>query len=232
MRLPTPSGLFTSQHSEPTPGTCLTISMAGRRPLLTEVQALVAPSAAPVPRRVTHGVESTRVAMILAVLQRRAGVKLHTREVYVSTVGGVRVSDPATDLATAIAVASAALECLQPSGGCARRGRPLRRAAAGAGVDRRLAEASRLGFEIALVPAGGTSGPRHAGHRSLAAGRARGMLQLRREVPPTTTRPSGRDGTVPPAMDNAVAPVGVSPGHGQPCTPTCWRGRGQQRGAS
>ncbi len=150
------SGLFTSQHSEPTPGTCLTISMAGRRPLLTEVQALVAPSAAPVPRRVTHGVEGTRVAMILAVLQRRAGVKLHTREVYVATVGGVRVTDPATDLATAIAVASAALDRafslpVVALGEVGLSGE-LRRVP---GVERRLAEAARLGFEVALVPAGG-----------------------------------------------------------------------------
>ena len=105
-----PTGLFTSQHTEPAPGTCLSITLAGRRPLLTEVQALVAPSSAPVPRRVTHGVEGGRVAMILAVLQRRAGVRLHTRDVYVSTVGGAKVSDPATDLATAIAVASAAYD--------------------------------------------------------------------------------------------------------------------------
>ncbi len=154
--VPDPSGLFTSLHAEPAPGTCLSVSLAGRRPLLTEVQALVAPSAAPVPRRVTHGVEGSRVAMILAVLQRRAGVRLHTREVYVSTVGGARVSDPATDLATAIAVASAAVDHAF--------GRPvvalgevglsgeLRRVP---GLDRRLAEAARLGFRTALIPPGG-----------------------------------------------------------------------------
>ncbi len=150
-----PSGLFTSHHGEPTPGTCLTISLAGRRPLLTEVQALVAPSAAPVPRRVTHGVEGTRVAMILAVLQRRAGVRLHTREVYVSTVGGARISDPATDLATAIAVASAAQDHafdrpLVALGEVGLSGE-LRRVP---GLERRLAEAARLGFPVAIVPPG------------------------------------------------------------------------------
>lgn len=150
-----PSGLFTSLHTEPAPGTCLSVSLAGRRPLLSEVQALVAPSAAPVPRRVTHGIDGGRVAMILAVLQRRAGIRLHTREVYVSTVGGARVSDPATDLAAAIAVASAA--------GDHALGRPvvalgevglsgeLRRVP---GVERRLAEAARLGFKVALIPPG------------------------------------------------------------------------------
>jgi DNA repair protein RadA/Sms len=152
-----PSGLFTSQHSEPTPGTCLTISLAGRRPLLTEVQALVAPSPAPVPRRVTHGVEGTRVAMILAVLQRRAGVRLHNRDVYVSTVGGARISDPATDLATAIAVASAAEDrAFTPPvvalGEVGLSGE-LRRVP---GLERRLSEAARLGFTVALVPPGVT----------------------------------------------------------------------------
>lgn len=171
------SGLFMSQHSEPTPGTCLSISMAGRRPLLTEVQALVAPSAAPVPRRVTHGVEASRVAMILAVLQRRAGVKLHTREVYVATVGGVRVIDPATDLATAIAVASAALDRafslpVVALGEVGLSGE-LRRVP---GVDRRLAEAARLGFEVALVPAG-SGAARVRGLRVVEVGTVAAALQ-------------------------------------------------------
>ena len=153
-----PSGLFTSQHSEPTPGTCLTISLAGRRPLLTEVQALVAPSAAPVPRRVTHGLDGSRVAMILAVLQRRAGLRLHTREVYPSTVGGPRMSEPASDLALAIAIASAAADRafgtpVLAFGEVGLSGE-LRRVP---GLDRRLAEAARLGFTMALVPAGSSS---------------------------------------------------------------------------
>lgn len=185
------SGLFTSQHSEPTPGTCLTIAMAGRRPLLTEVQALVAPSAAPVPRRVTHGVESTRVAMILAVLQRRAGVKLHTREVYVATVGGVRVSDPATDLATAIAVASAALDRafslpVVALGEVGLSGE-LRRVP---GVERRLAEAARLGFEVALVPAGSGS-IRVPGLRVVEVGTVAAALQA------LQLRPKERPGADP-----------------------------------
>jgi DNA repair protein RadA/Sms len=153
-----PSGLFTTRHGEPTPGTCLTISLAGRRPLLAEVQALVAPSPAPVPRRITHGVEGSRVAMILAVLQRRAGLRLHTREVYVSTVGGARVSDPATDLAAAIAIASAAEDQAfsRPVVALGEVGLSgeLRRVP---GLDRRLAEAARLGVEVAIVPSGSAS---------------------------------------------------------------------------
>jgi DNA repair protein RadA/Sms len=150
-----PSGLFTSLHEEPAPGTCLSVSLAGRRPLLTEIQALVAPSAAPVPRRVTSGLDASRLSMILAVLQRRAGVKLHNAEVYASTVGGMRVADPAADLATAIAVASAAYDqsFVRPvialgEVGLAGELRPV------PGIGRRLAEAGRLGFRLALVPAG------------------------------------------------------------------------------
>lgn len=148
-----PSGLFTSSRAAATPGTCLSISLAGRRPLLTEVQSLVVASSAPVPRRITHGLDSGRVSMILAVLQRRAGVRLHTKEVYASTVGGVRVIDPGTDLATAIAIASAALDVsiahhVIALGEVGLSGE-LRSIPA---IGRRLGEAARLGFRLALVP--------------------------------------------------------------------------------
>lgn len=172
-----PSGLFTSLHAEPAPGTCLTISLAGRRPLLTEVQALVAPSSAPAPRRITHGLDSSRVAMILAVLQRRAGVRLHTKEVYTSTVGGARVTDPATDLATAVAIASAAYDqaFVRPVIALGEVGLSgeLRRIP---DVGRRLAEAARLGFEVALVPPGG--GQAVAGLRVIEVAGVANALQL------------------------------------------------------
>src|SRR5699024_6336333 len=102
-----PSGLFTTERTEPAPGTCVTVTLEGQRPMLAEVQALVGTSHDNHPRRVTHGVESSRVQMILAVLQRHGGVRLHDRDVYVSTVGGARLTDPAADLAIAMAVASA-----------------------------------------------------------------------------------------------------------------------------
>ncbi|MGK0740792.1 DNA repair protein RadA [Leucobacter sp. Z1108] len=105
--VPDPSGLFLSHGSEPVSGTCATVAMEGRRALPVEVQALVVPSPTPNPRRVTSGVDSSRVAMILAVLERRVGVKLHAKDVYVSTVGGVRLHEPAADLAIALAVLSA-----------------------------------------------------------------------------------------------------------------------------
>ena len=105
-----PSGLFLSRGQEPVSGTCATVAMEGRRALPVEVQALVAGSATPNPRRVTSGVDSARVAMILAVLERRVGVKLHDKDVYVSTVGGVRLVEPAADLAIALAVISAVVD--------------------------------------------------------------------------------------------------------------------------
>ena len=153
--VPDPSGLFVATHTEPAPGSCLTVSLEGRRPLLTEVQALVAPSPVPAPRRVTHGLEPGRVSMVLAVLARRAGVRLASKEVYVSTVGGARSGDPATDLAVSVAVASAAADATfsRPVIALGEVGLSgeVRRVA---GVERRLAEAARLGFGLALVPVG------------------------------------------------------------------------------
>ena len=102
-----PSGLFVSSRAEAVSGTCLTMTVEGTRPLLAEVQALVAATNVPTPRRATSGLDNARMAMILAVLERRAGMRLGELDVYVSTVGGVRITEPAADLAIAIAIASA-----------------------------------------------------------------------------------------------------------------------------
>jgi DNA repair protein RadA/Sms len=102
-----PSALFLSGTGSNTSGTCVTVTVEGRRALIAEVQALVVKTNAPQPRRVTNGVDSSRVAMLLAVLERRAGIKLSDHDVYVSTVGGVRLTEPASDLAIALAIASA-----------------------------------------------------------------------------------------------------------------------------
>ena len=150
-----PSGLFLSQHAQPVPGTCISVTLEGRRPLVSEVQALVAPTSANNPRRATSGLDNSRVAMILAVLERRAGARLSGQDVYVSTVGGVRLAEPACDLAVALAVAGAAIDRPLAAGtiaigevGLAGEVRPV------SGVGRRLAEAARLGFTTAFVPAG------------------------------------------------------------------------------
>ncbi len=149
-----PSGLFTSHHDTPVPGTSVTVSMEGRRPLLAEIQALVAPAANPnSPRRATNGVEASRVAMVLAVLERKAHLTLAARDVYVSTVGGAKLVDPSADLAMALAVASASVERNHPQrvvamGEVGLAG-DLRRVP---GMERRVAEAARMGFQLALVP--------------------------------------------------------------------------------
>ncbi|WP_203964194.1 DNA repair protein RadA [Actinocatenispora thailandica] len=150
-----PSGLFLSRHADPVPGTCVTVTVEGRRPLLTEVQALVAPSVLPSPRRAVSGLDSARVAMALAVLERRCKVRLHDREVFAATVGGVRVNEPSADLAVSLAVASASRDFPLPADlvaigevGLAGEVRPV------SAVPRRLSEAARLGFTRALVPVG------------------------------------------------------------------------------
>lgn len=106
--VPDPSQLFVSGSSNEISGTCVTVTVEGRRALIAEIQALVAKSNTPQPRRVTNGVDSSRVAMLLAVLERRVGFSLADKDVYVSTVGGVKITEPAADLAIAIALASAA----------------------------------------------------------------------------------------------------------------------------
>ncbi|RZI79447.1 MAG: DNA repair protein RadA, partial [Microbacterium sp.] len=102
-----PTGLFLDTRNGSAPGTCVAVAMEGRRPLLSEVQALVTHSAAERPRRTTSGVDSARVAMILAVLQQHAGIRLHSHDVFVSSVGGARLTEPSNDLAIALAIVSA-----------------------------------------------------------------------------------------------------------------------------
>ena len=149
-----PSGLFLSRHHEAVPGTCVAVTLEGRRPLLAEVQALVTPATAERPRRTTSGVDSSRTAMVLAVLEARARLRVSACDVFVSTVGGARVTEPAGDLAIALAVASATQGLVVPPevvaiGEVGLAGE-LRRVPE---VDRRLAEARRLGFRYAVVPA-------------------------------------------------------------------------------
>ena len=162
--LPDPSGLFLTRRAEPVPGTCVTVTVEGRRPLLAEVQALVARSTLATPRRAVSGLDAARVAMVLAVLERRGRVRLGADDVFSATVGGVRVTEPAADLALALAVASAARDAPIPPAtvvlGEVGLSGEVRRVG---GVSRRLAEAARLGFTAALVPP--DAGPRPAGMR-------------------------------------------------------------------
>ena len=152
-----PSGLFLSAARSEVPGTCATVTLEGRRPMPVEIQALVAGTAAGSPRRTTSGVDHSRVAMSLAVLAARLGVDTSSSDVYVSTVGGARALEPATDLAVAIAVVSAARN-LPTSPGLVAFGEVglTGEVRATVGIQRRLAEAARLGFDRAIVPLAGS----------------------------------------------------------------------------
>ena len=150
-----PSGLFLSGRTAAVPGTCVTVTLEGRRPLVTEVQALVTPSSLGTPRRATSGLDTARVNMVLAVLDKRAGAPVGAADAYLSTVGGVRLTEPAADLAVTLALAGAITDRPLPHGtvafgeiGLAGEVRPV------TGAHRRLAEAARLGFTRAVVPTG------------------------------------------------------------------------------
>lgn len=149
-----PTGLFVENHHGQVAGTCVAVTMEGRRPLLAEVQALVTRSSAERPRRTTSGLDGSRVAMVLAVLQQHCGIHLLAHDVFASTVGGARLSEPASDLAVAVALASATLGAAPPAGvvamgeiGLAGELRRVR------DLPQRIAEAARLGFRVAVVPA-------------------------------------------------------------------------------
>jgi DNA repair protein RadA/Sms len=155
-----PSGLFRDQRPTPVSGTAVTVTLDGKRPLIGEVQALVSETTAGNPRRATSGIDSSRAAMILAVLEKRAKLPLGTRDVYLSTVGGMRLNDPSSDLALAGAIASAAADVPMPADavfiGEVGLAGDIRRVT---GMDRRLAEAARLGFRSAVVPPGVKDAP-------------------------------------------------------------------------
>jgi DNA repair protein RadA/Sms len=151
--VPDPSGLFLADRRAGIPGSVVVPTMEGQRPLLVELQALVASTTLPQPRRSAQGVEHGRLSLLLAVLERRAGVILTKHDVFTSVVGGVKLNDPGADLAIALATVSAALD--EPLSGelvvCGEigLGGELRQAAQ---TKRRLQEAARLGFTRAIVP--------------------------------------------------------------------------------
>jgi DNA repair protein RadA/Sms len=113
--VPDPSGLFLNRKDVGVAGTAVTVVMEGKRPLLAEVQALVAKTGLPAPRRAVSDLDSARLAMILAVLERRGRVRLTDQDVFSAAVGGMRITEPAADLAIALAVASAAVDAALPA---------------------------------------------------------------------------------------------------------------------
>ncbi|MBQ3216997.1 MAG: DNA repair protein RadA [Oscillospiraceae bacterium] len=156
--VPNPSEMLLAGRPMGTPGTCVACVMEGTRPILAEVQALVSPTALAMPRRSSNGFDYNRAAMLLAVLEKRGGLRFSSADVYLNVIGGLRLDEPAADLAVAIAVASAAQD------------KPVSDSLAAMGeigltgeirsVDRlpqRLAEIRRLGFTRCIIPRSGTA---------------------------------------------------------------------------
>jgi DNA repair protein RadA/Sms len=148
-----PSALFLSQHDNQVPGSCVMVTQEGTRPLLVEIQALVDASHLPNARRLSVGLEQNRLAMLLAVLHRHAGVAAFDQDVFINAVGGVKITEPAADLAVLLAIQSSIRNKPLPRGlvvfgevGLAGEIRPAPRG------QERLREAAKLGFSIALIP--------------------------------------------------------------------------------
>ena len=148
-----PSALFLSQHSAQVSGSCVMATQEGTRPLLVEIQALVDTAHVPNPRRLSVGLEGNRLAMLLAVLNRHAGVSTSDQDVFVNAVGGVRITEPAADLPVLLAILSSLRDRPLPKGlfafgevGLAGEVRPAPRG------QERLREAAKLGFSVAIIP--------------------------------------------------------------------------------
>jgi DNA repair protein RadA/Sms len=157
--VPDPSALLLGDRRKGTPGSAVFAAMEGYRPLLVEVQALVAPSCLAAPRRAASGFDAARLALLLAVMQRRAELRIGSMDIYVSAVGGVRLGEPGADLAVCLALASAVLGRPLPEDlvavGEVGLGGELRQVAH---MSRRLAEAARLGYRRAIVPLSAPAG--------------------------------------------------------------------------
>jgi len=155
-----PSALFLSQHGSEVAGSCVMVTQEGTRPMLVEIQALVDDARAPNPRRLTVGLEQARLALLLAVLHRHAGIACFDQDVFVNAVGGVKIDEPAADLAVLLAIVSSLKNTPLPAKlvvfgevGLAGEVRPVQRG------QERLREAAKLGFTQALIPH--ANKPRH-----------------------------------------------------------------------
>jgi DNA repair protein RadA/Sms len=206
--VPDPSRLFLADRRLGVAGSVVVPTMEGNRPLLVELQALVARSSLPQPRRSAQGLDHGRLSLLLAVLERRAAISFAQLDVYASVVGGVRLTDPGTDLAVCLAAASALDQRALPAGlvvcGEIGLGGELRQVAH---TPRRLAEAARLGFRRAIVPA---SAP--ADVPGLTVERAGSLVEaIERAFARTGSHPSER--AAPPTHERAI-------GNGRSARPT------------
>jgi DNA repair protein RadA/Sms len=178
-----PSALFLQRHEKDVAGSCVLATLEGTRPLLVEIQALVDAAHAPNPRRLSVGLEQNRLALLLAVLHRHAGIATMDQDVFVNAVGGVRIGEPAADLAVALAVVSSLTDRPVPGKviafgeiGLAGEVRPAPR-----GQDR-LKEAAKLGFERAIVPKANAPKGRIAGLEVIAVERVDQAMRLLRDL--------------------------------------------------
>jgi DNA repair protein RadA/Sms len=178
-----PSRLFLSSHEKAVPGACVLATLEGTRPLLVEIQALVDAAHTPNPRRLSVGLEQNRLAMLLAVLHRHAGIATWEQDVFVNAVGGVRIGEPAADLAVSLAVVSSLTDRAIPGKvvvfgevGLAGEVRPAPRG------QERLKEAAKLGFEKAIVPKANLPKAKIAGLEVLAVERVDAAVQLLRNL--------------------------------------------------
>ncbi len=178
-----PSALFLAQHEKPVAGACVLATLEGTRPLLVEIQALVDSAHTPNPRRLCVGLEQNRLAMLLAVLHRHAGIATWEQDVFVNAVGGVRVGEPAADLAVSLAVVSSLTDRPIPGKvvvfgevGLAGEVRPAPR-----GQDR-LKEAAKLGFEKAIVPKANLPKGKIAGLEVIGVERVDRAVQVLRDL--------------------------------------------------
>ena len=178
-----PSALFLSNHEKNVAGSCVLATLEGTRPLLVEIQALVDSAHTPNPRRLSVGLEQNRLAMLLAVLNRHAGIATWEQDVFVNAVGGVRIGEPAADLAVTLAIVSsltdrpiAAKTVVFGEIGLAGEVRPAPR-----GQDR-LKEAAKLGFEKAIVPKANLPKAKIAGIEVIAVERVDQAVQVLRNL--------------------------------------------------
>ncbi len=178
-----PSRLFLSNHEKQVPGSCVLATIEGTRPLLVEIQALVDAAHAPNPRRLSVGLEQNRLAMLLAVLHRHAGIATWEQDVFVNAVGGVRIGEPAADLAVCLAVVSSLTDkpirakvAVFGEIGLAGEVRPAPR-----GQDR-LKEAAKLGFEKAIVPRANQPKAKVSGLEVIAVERVDQAVQVLRNL--------------------------------------------------
>ena len=178
-----PSALFLSQHPRAVPGSCVLATLEGTRPLLVEIQALVDPAHTPNARRLSVGLEANRLAMLLAVLHRHAGVAMWEQDVFVNAVGGVRIGEPAADLAVCLATVSSFTDRPIPAKvlafgeiGLAGEIRPASRG------QERLKEAAKLGFEKAIVPKANQPKAKIPGLETIAVERIDQAVRVLREL--------------------------------------------------